>query len=464
MATVKLILQQPYLPQSDKDKEAGKPKKLNPEETRLYAFLILDRDHVIKIKTKYRILPKTWNFETQSKNDKLAGSLEFNADLAKLKSDINDKYEELRKQFPDMTFEQISQTLKTYGKTSDIPMLDTNKDFFAVMDEYIKHLKGEVAEATVKKFTTLKNSLIAFGEDNKKFQTMTFSLIDHRFISEYRNYLRNQEPRGRQKRRPENDQNGLLLSTQGKYIECLKSFLKWAEQWGYNKYKTYKEFTAISEADKKRKKADQEIVALTLSELRQFYTHKFEPHQDHLDRVRDLFCFGAFTGQRWGDYSRFDKSQIQDNVWSFVADKTLKRTEIDLTGFMSTALDILKKYDYKLPKITAQKFNLYLKEAAKVAKIDADTKISRYVNTKEIVISGPKSEFLSSHSARRSTVSILLNDFNINPVIVMGITGHTDLKTLQKYIAKDRGARKEAISKTKSITEAPLLIVKSKAG
>jgi len=451
MATIKLILQQPYESNPAKDIK-GKIKKLNPRETRLYCFLILDRDNVIKIKTEYVILPKEWDFAIQGKKERLAGSIEFNKKLKKLRGDIWEKYQSLIEQYPDISFVQLSRTLKEYGKTKEIPILNNNKDVLPVLDEYIASLEGQVAATTIKKYTTLKNSLTKFGEGNRKYQLLTFSMIDHNFIEDYRKYLRNQEPRGRQKTRPEDFQKGILLDSQAKYIKCLKGFCKYAEERGYNKYSFYKDFESVTKADQKRKKSDYEIVTLTLSELRQLYKHDFSG-EPHLDRVRDLFCFGCFTGQRWGDFSNFDKSQLQDDVWTFVADKTKQEIQVDLTGYAAPALDILKKYDYQLPKITQQKFNDYLKVAATESGINDPTKIIRYVGIKEIIIIKPKSQFLSSHTARRTCVSILLNDFNLSVVHVMGITGHTDIKTLQKYIHKDREARRKAISATKSIID-----------
>ena len=454
MPTIKLILQQPYT--SNPDKEI-KTKKLNPRETRLYCFLILDRKRVIKIKTEFVIRPKEWDFSIQGKIERHAGSIEFNKKLNTLRDDLWGEYQKIVEDFPDISFDHLSRKLKDYGKTREIPFSKNTKDVAAVLDEYIETLNGQVAPGTIKKYTTLKNSLEEFGKGNRKYQLLTFSMIDHSFIEAYRKYLRNQEPRGRQKSRPEKLQKGLLLDTQAKYIKCLKGFCKYAEERGYNKYSFYKDFSSVTQADQKRKKSDYDIVTLTLSELRQFYTHDFSGDL-HLDRVRDLFCFACFTGQRWGDFSNFDKSQLEDDVWTFIADKTKRETQIDLTGFAAPAIDILKKYKYQLPKITQQKFNDYLKVAAAEAKINEPTKIIRYVGVNEIVNIKPKSQFLSSHSARRTCVSILLNDFNLNVVHVMGITGHTDIKTLQKYIHKDRTARREAISSTKSITETLTLV------
>lgn len=449
MATVKLLLQQPYISgQANKLKS----KKLNPKETRLYCFLILDRDHVIKIKTEHVIFPKEWDFEIQGKRERLAGSIEFNSKLQKLRKEILDKYQNLIEEHPDMSFVEVARVLKEYGRSKEIPMLDKNRDVIQVLDEYITSLEGAVSPLTIKKFTTLKNSLKKFGEDNKKYQTLFFSMIEHNFIESYRKFLRNQEPRGRQKTRPEDYQKGVLLSTQEKYIKTLKIFCKYAEERGYNKYNTYREFANITKADQKRKKSDYDIVTLTLAELKQLYNYVFSD-KPHLEHVRDLFCFGCFTGQRWGDYSNFNKKDLDGDVWSFNADKTKQEMQIDLTGFSAPALSIIGRYKYELPKISQQKFNDYLKEAAKAAGITAETKIIRYVGTEKIEIIKPKSEFLSSHSARRTFVSILLNDYNMNVVHVMGITGHTDIKTLQKYINKDRKARRNAMSKTHDLTK-----------
>ncbi len=454
MATTKLLLQKPY--------KSG-TRILNPEKTRLYLFLIIDRDHMAKIKTEHVILPKEWDFKKQLKKDLLAGSIEFNKSLNILKDDILDKYHDILKKSPDISFSEISNQLKEYGKTKEVPFSNNSKDFFEVMDEFLLFLEGEVAEGTIKKFKTLKKNLKDFCASNHKYKILSFNSIDHSFKDAYTKYLRNQEPRGRQKTRPKGEQKGLLNDTIGKYIECLKTFCKWATERNYNHNQTFKDFTTFTKANLKRKKQDHDIVTLTLPELKQFYNYDFTTNPS-FDRVRDLFCFGAYTGQRWSDIERLEKSDIHDDVWIFNAYKTKKTTEIDLIGYAAPALDILKKYDYCLPKISLQKFNTYLKDAAKLAEIDTPVKIRRYVGEKEIEMTKPKHRYLGSHTARKTCVSILLNVYNMNITHVLEITGHSDLKTLQKYINNDRKARREAISNAKEVKAAPLKVVKHKAG
>jgi integrase len=454
MPTVKLNLQQPYT------KTTTGKRILSPKETRIYLFIIIGFKEVIKIKTPYVVLPKEWDFTLHLKNEKLAGAIEFNKKLRELKDVFLNKYDKTLKDHPDYSLTTISRILTEYSKTIGRPNKE-NKDFFAVLDEFIVSKEGAVTEGTVKKFRTLKASLQDFGTINKDYKNLEFSMINVAFKNAYRKYLRNRKPAGRQKTRPEELQYGLYTDTQAKYIECLKTFLKWAEEMNYNKHSIYRSFENFESADIKKKKQKNDIVTLTLQELKQFASFKFDKGST-FDHVRDLFCFSCYTGQRWGDVSRFDKQELHGDVWNFISDKTKEEMTIDLIGFAAPALTILNKYDFELPKISLTKFNFYIKKAVETAGIKAPTTQFRWVGPKEVKLTKPKYEWIGSHCARRTAVSILLNVYNVPVTHILQITGHSDLKTLQKYINPDREARREALSKTKAITET-MTVVKKKA-
>lgn len=463
MPTAKFLLQTPY------EKTKSGTKKPAVKETRIYCYLIFSKGEItesnrdlpnfIKIKTEYVIKPTEWDFDKQLKKDKLTGSIEFNRRLNKLKDEILNKYNELKDDPAHYIADQIKQLLQEWAKLKENPFLIREKSFFNVFDEFITAQENRLAPRTIQKFNTLKTTLEEFAEANPKYQLLTFSMINHTFMDDFLSHLMARKPRGRQKTRPEGEQDGLLTDTTGKYVENLKSFLKWAEERGYNKNPTYREFKMFSSADKKRIKRKNDIVTLTAQELRDLFTHEFTLGST-LDRVRDLFCFGCYTGQRWGDISRFKKSDLEGDVWTFITDKTKEEISIDLVGYAAPALDILKKYDYKLPQISLQKFNDYIKKAAEAAGINTPTTLTRYVGSKEIKITNPKSEFIGSHCARRTCVSLLLNVYNMPITAVMEITGHSDLKTLQKYINPDRAARREKMAKTTPVTE-PLTVKKN---
>ena len=454
MPTVKLNLQQPYT------KTTTGKRILSPKETRIYLFIIIGFKEVIKIKTPYVLLPKEWDFTLHLKNEKLAGAIEFNKKLRELKDVFLNKYDKTLKDHPDYSLTTISRILTEYSKTIGRPNKE-NKDFFAVLDEFIVSKEGAVTEGTVKKFRTLKASLQDFGTLNKDYKNLEFSMINVAFKNAYRKYLRNRKPAGRQKTRPEEFQYGLYTDTQAKYIECLKTFLKWSEEMNYNKHSIYRSFENFESADVKKKKQKNDIVTLTLQELKQFASFKFDKGST-FDHVRDLFCFSCYTGQRWGDVSKFDKQELHGDVWNFISDKTKEEMTIDLIGYAAPAITILEKYNYELPKISLTKFNFYIKKAAEAAGIKAPTTQSRWVGPKEVKLTKPKYQWIGSHCARRTAVSILLNVYNVPVTHVLQITGHSDLKTLQKYINPDREARREALSKTKAITET-MTVVKKRA-
>lgn len=463
MATAKLFLSQPYKTSKVKAGASStkEKKSFNPRETRIYVAIVIDHKRILKVRTPHTIYPKEWDFNKQGKKDMLAGSMEYNQKLQELRKTILNLYEQAINDHPDYDDKAIAAKIRESADNIGKPNISAGKGFFPILDEFLVYLGGEVTPGTVKKFNTLKKSLQAFIVENAQYDNISFPLIDHKFMDAYTSYLRNQAPRGRQKNRPEGEQKGLLNDTIGKYIESVKTFCKWAEERGYNKNTTYTKFSNVNKANRKRKKKSTDIVTLTLPELTKLYQHDFS-ERPHLDRVRDLFCFGAFTGQRWSDISNFHRSQLKDDVWSFVAEKTKKDTEIDLLGYAAPALDILKKYKYELPQMTLKNMNDYIKDAAEEVGITVDTSIRRYVGAKEIVIAKPKFKFISSHTARKTCVSMLLNDYNVNIVHVMEITGHSDLKTLMRYINKDRKARRAAVERTAPITN--LLTVKHKAG
>ena len=88
--------------------------------------------------------------------------------------------------------------------------------------------------------------------------------------------------------------------------------------------------------------------------------------------------------------------------------KVKKRVIVPFTGFIQHALPILKKYNYNLPAISNQKFNEYLKDIGEIAELNQPVRIIRFSGVKEVQIRQPKYEFMSSHMARRTFVTIML--------------------------------------------------------
>ena len=145
-----------------------------------------------------------------------------------------------------------------------------------------------------------------------------------------------------------------------------------------------------------------------------------------------MFCFACFTGQRFSDISRFDKNHFRDNKWQFNAFKTKKKTVVPFEGFIANAIPILEKYNFNLPIISNQKFNNYLKEFGELAELNNNVRKLRYTGIKEIEFLQPKYEYMSSHMARRTFVTIMIEK-GVPLTIIQKITQHADIRTLVKY-------------------------------
>jgi len=327
------------------------------------------------------------------------------------------RLEMIKKFFPDLAERK---------KSSDV-------DLYNCFDDFLEVKKQELSELTIKKYNTLKNRLKEF--EGAKNYRITFESINLDFYDKFKSYLL------RLPNKRTEEAKGLLDDTISKYFSSIKSFMQWSldREYHSNTKFQHRKFSA-------KKKAKHEVVPLTEIELMKIYQLDLSGNI-RLENVRDLFCFGCFTGQRWSDYSRFDKKDIIDNSWKFTTQKTKEIITIPFVGFANYALQILEKTDYKFKKISSQRFNDYIKEVCELAGIEESTTIKRWSGKNEIKITKPKYDFIVSHTARRTFITILLQK-GVPITTVQKITGHKSVKTLMKYVETSDDAVIEALEKT----------------
>ena len=130
-------------------------------------------------------------------------------------------------------------------------------------------------------------------------------------------------------------------------------------------------------------------------------------------RVRDLFVFQCYTGLSYSDLCkfRFDTDVIEKDGKFVIADRRLKTNEDYFIVLLSPAVAILKKYDFRLPIISNQKYNDFIKVAASYDHIKKE---------------------LTTHCARHTFAVFALNN-GIPIEVVSKMLGHTDIKTTQIY-------------------------------
>ena len=160
---------------------------------------------------------------------------------------------------------------------------------------------------------------------------------------------------------------------------------------------------------------------------------KSEMPTESLKRVKDLFLFQCYTGLAYADLMRFDMSKaVKGEKYYLVTDDRKKTGEGYTVVLMEKAMDILKKYDYKLPKMTCEQYNMRLKIMADACGIEKP---------------------IASHFGRRTCGMLLLN-YGFPIEIVSKVLGHSNIKTTQQAYAKilDRTVENEFIKKIASQT------------
>ena len=137
---------------------------------------------------------------------------------------------------------------------------------------------------------------------------------------------------------------------------------------------------------------------------------------ESLQRVRDLFVFQTYTCLSYVDLSTFDAEKIEKVKGMKVYIGTRAKTSQTFTiPLLKPALAILKKYNNHLPIISNVKYNEYLKVVAQNASIDKP---------------------VSSHWARHTGATLLLNSGDVPMNIVQHILGHASQRMTEQVYAK----------------------------
>ena len=133
----------------------------------------------------------------------------------------------------------------------------------------------------------------------------------------------------------------------------------------------------------------------------------------YLDRARDLFIFMAYTGLAFCDMElfNFDTMTVERPDYTYIDGERLKTGSNFFTPILPPAMDVLKKYNYKLPIITNQKLN-------------------EYCHVLEALCQFHKP--VTCHIGRHSFATLMLS-YGFTLETVKKMLGHKDIKTTQIY-------------------------------
>jgi site-specific recombinase XerD len=382
-----------------------------------------DENKYLKYSTGETIHPKLWDKNTKLPkvvNGRTAEAIR-NREIATQLTRYSDEF---YRAVSELKMHDMNVTLVSVKEKLDIKFKKAihKKSFFDVYDLFIKERKqlGKVGARTIEKDENTKKTLKDFMDITG--YSVTFNRMDKDFYIKFVSYCR-------EKREPV-----LRDNTLGKYLAFTKTFLRWALE---NKYHRSTDFTKWENIS-----SDTYEIALTEEELNTLYNHDFSKNKK-LERVRDVFVFGCATGLRYSDYSKIDKSKIQNDHIIVNTQKTKNYVTIPLNKYSRT---ILKKYDYNLPLISPQRFRDYIKDAAEDCAINTPVTKVTFVGAKRTETPYKKHELIGTHTARRTFITLSLEK-GMRPEVVMSITNSKDYKSFQKYIKLSQRVKADEMNK-----------------
>lgn len=401
------------------------------EKASIIAILYINDKIRPEIVTGEKVLPSNWN-GSRVKNAPDRG--EINLHLTNIERDLMQLWRD-HKDKNKSTLIKLARQIVKGGSVEP-----QKKTFFEAFDKLLEIYKKEKDEKTLAKFKTLRAYLWGFDSEQYPvtFEGMTFTFYDDfkTFLYSQPNqthpdsYFHKQGDYWVITKEKSPDPVGLFDDTVYKHIINLKIFLSWADSREYPIHPSFPKWKIIQR--------EYEPISLTMGELE--CLEKQEIKQTHIDVGRDYLVLECRTAQRISDLKRFDVKDYENYVWSFTQYKgrgTRRKEEtmrVYFTGYCKPALMILAKHKFQMPKISEQKLNKNLREACKLAGIDGEMYTERWVGNKCVRFYGKKYEFISTHTGRKTFITLGLQF--MEPEMVMNLSGIKSYQTLKKYKAK----------------------------
>lgn len=366
--------------------------------------------------TGERIDSKYWDDKKQRVKPNYPGAFEVNAILEQLSERAYRFYREKRLASIIPTVEEFK------AEFTGTTVQAQSRNIFSYYQEYIDSKKISSSWSSIKKYQTNLTHLKEFAQA-RKFK-VEFDSINDSFFDKYLNFFIYDL---------EHTNN-----TISRNIRILKTFLNWATKRGYNSSLAFRNFTY--------KGFDSEIIYLTMDELMHLST--MDITNEKLAKVRDIFCFGCFTGLRYSDIQNLKKEDVRGDFIRSFSIKTRDQLCVPLNTFSKALLEKYSIYPIEncFPAPSNQKMNDYLKELGQLAGFTEEINLVQFRGSSRIEVKYFKYQLLTTHVARKTFVTNA-HQRGIPTETIMKITNHKNHQTVARYLKIEEQQILEAMLK-----------------
>ena len=285
-----------------------------------------------------------WDLVKQRLHNKIPGSHTINQRLDKLKTEIQDIFNQLKSNGEDFSVTSIKNILLN---TKD------SKCVLNVFDYYLESILAKLNKGysmeTYKHYKSSRKRLAEFIKFQFKKTDYLLESIDYKFLNSFDIYLKKEF--------------NVHQNTAWNYHKHLRRVLNLAVSLEHIVKNPYNKFKVGLEETQRE--------FLTLEELTRI--EEKEIQIERLKAVRDIFVFACYTGLSYSDISKLNRNHIRkgsDKKEWIIIDRTKTNSRCRIP-ILPKAKEILKLYEdypknlskgFLLPVLTNQKMNSYLKE------------------------------------------------------------------------------------------------------
>ena len=395
----------------------------SPNDSSSLLYLSVSFNYLrLRLSVGFSVNSRFWDTKNQRVNHNQPGYIIINNELARIKYEISDFLTQLKISKSNIEKIEFENKIKSIIKPNSY-LIEKQNDFFSKYLQWIENRKSSnrYSLKTINNYFLVYYRFKSFIES--KQIPITFEKINDTLLDDFLAYMINNY--------------NYVNNTANINLKKLKAFLHDIENEVGVKYN----FKPIKES----KNYETPSVTLDEDELQKIETLELDNHRQ---LIRDIFIIQIHTLLRISDLNQIKKTQfdIEKGILTVNQYKTGGQVIIPI---IEKVRKILQIWNYQVPQINKQTYNKYLKEICKIAELTQEYEIVRYSGNQRIVEVKPKYELISSHTARRTGITLLIKK-GVPMSMIMKISGHKNIETLMKYV---RLTQEEAIDSVRKAWE-----------
>ena len=389
--------------------------KKDAQQASIYMRMRLGRKLDMRVRTNLSVLVSKWDAKSGTiKNAKTSELKELMVTMSNLKLRVEEAYLQAERNNVQIDQEWLLDVVapkQIEAKVDALPL--TLVEYF---DYYIKVKRSTAAKESVKKWSSVRQKIIAFQKFQKK--PIYLKEVNEQFRIEFEDFCKTKQ------------------KLSANYFERILTFIKTiCKHAGQNNIDISPQLHGL-----RAKKETVHKIYLTRLEIERLHNTTM-PNED-LENSKDWLVISCNTAQRISDFMNFKKTdmvEIVDGEKKIQAikirqQKTGKLLEIPVFKMVR---EILDKRGGEFPMaISDQRYNTNIKKICELVGIDEVIYGSKMDKNTKRLIKGyfPKYEMVTSHIGRRSFATCQYG--HLPNTHIMAYTGHSTEKQLLAYIGK----------------------------